>query len=143
MTATTAPSLARRRFTLPTVPASVPLARREARKLLADWLTEAEETLADAALLALSELVTNSVRHAAITSPLSDIALTLTPDVLVIAVHDRHPAIPAPRSKAHADGSGGRGLAIVAALAEEAGGELRVVADEDALGKTSTVRLPR
>ncbi len=143
MTATTTPSLAQQRLTLPTVPASVPHARREARKLLAGWLTEADEALADAALLALSELVTNSVRHAAITSPLADVVLTLTPEVLIIAVHDLHPAIPAPRSKAHADGGGGRGLAIVAALAEEAGGELRVVADADALGKTSTVRLPR
>lgn len=143
MTVTKTPSLAQRRFSLPTVAASVPTARREARQLLADWLPAEEDALSDAALLVLSELVTNTVRHAAATSPLSDIALLLTPDALVIAVHDRHPAIPAPRARAHADGSGGRGLAIVAALADEVGGELRVVADEDGLGKTSTVRLPR
>ncbi|MFE6779576.1 ATP-binding protein [Streptomyces sp. NPDC057702] len=143
MTVATTPVLARRRLTLPTVAASVPAARRAARVLLADWLAEEERDLADAALLVLSELVTNTVRHAAPRSPFSDVALTLTREALVIAVHDRHPVIPAPRSVAHADGCGGRGLAIVAALADEAGGELRVVADADALGKTSTVRLPR
>ncbi|MER0244835.1 ATP-binding protein [Streptomyces sp. HSW2009] len=143
MTVTKTPGLAQRRFSLPTVAASVPRARREARTLLAAWLTEDEDALADAALLVLSELVTNSVRHAAITSPMSDIALTLTRGALIVAVHDRHPVIPAPRTEAHADGCGGRGLAIVSARADAAGGGLYVVADDDGRGKTSTVHLPR
>ncbi|MBB5933097.1 ATP-binding protein [Streptomyces zagrosensis] len=143
MTVTKTPSLAHRSFSLPTIAASVPTARREARQLLVAWLLADEHPLADAALLILSELVTNSVRHAAVSSPLSDITLTLSPDALIIAVHDRHPTLPAPLPEARPDGSGGRGLAIVAALADEVGGGLRVAPDEDGLGKTSTVHLPR
>src|SRR5512139_3118306 len=87
----------------------------------------------DVGSLAVSELVTNAVRHAETAMRLE---LTISDAVLVVAVHDRgagRPVIAAPVGRA----IGGRGLAIVAKLAETWG----VTVDRDGVGKTVWCRI--
>ncbi|MDT0318553.1 ATP-binding protein [Streptomyces millisiae] len=125
-------------FHVLSVPEHVPLARREAAKVLADW--GIGEDLLFAASLIVTELVGNVVRHAAVLSPTATVTLAADAEALSLAVADAHPFRPAPLLAAHAEG--GRGLAVVAALAAEAGGSHEVVADEDSGGKRIVVRLP-
>ncbi|WP_354643082.1 ATP-binding protein [Kitasatospora camelliae] len=127
---------------LPTVPASVPEARRRVRACLAEHGLGPEHALTDTVLLVTSELVTNSVRHAAAHSPVVVVGLTVGPDELVLAVHDAHPSCPRALDAPHEDGSGGWGLDLVDQLATLAGGSLAAVPDRDAGGKTMVVRLP-
>ncbi|MGW4645605.1 ATP-binding protein [Kitasatospora sp. NPDC004289] len=77
------------------------------------WTVHEPET-ADAVLLAVSELLTNAHRHAG-----SDACLVLTWDGrrLEVSVHDASPVPPVPRSP-DATATGGRGIGIVAALAD-------------------------
>ncbi len=76
----------------------------------------------DDAVLVLSELVGNAVRHAEGDS--MEVRLRRTGDVLRIAVHDRSPAHPAPRDAALED-ENGRGMLIVDALSSRWGWEPR------------------
>ena len=101
---------------LPGQPDSVGQARRFARDTLQhagrpDWV--------EAATLAVSELVTNSVLHAH-----SDIELRLqvTDDHVRIEVWDRSPALPMPRSY-DATATTGRGLELVATVSFDHGVE--------------------
>lgn len=130
------------RFSLPTDSSSVPLSRRLVAKALSEWGLSGYEALRQTALLVLSELVTNSVRHAAPASPEVDITVTLLDDALTLAVHDRHPHRPTALPRPHPDGSGGWGLRLVKTLAAELGGTTAVPADQDGRGKTVLVRLP-
>ncbi|MFF8772440.1 ATP-binding protein [Kitasatospora sp. NPDC015120] len=70
--------------------------------------------VADAVVLAVSELTTNAHLHAG-----SDAELVLTWDgrCLHLSVHDHSPRLPRPRS-AGPDAVGGRGLTLVDALAD-------------------------
>ncbi|WP_258528051.1 ATP-binding protein [Streptomyces sp. NBRC 110611] len=120
----------------------MPLARREVAAQLALWGLPRGSAVVDTALLVVSELVTNSVQHAADASPTVDVSLALGGGELTVAVHDRHPRLPQPVEVPHLDGSGGWGLRLVKALAAEAGGQARMPPDADGLGKTVTVRLP-
>jgi two-component sensor histidine kinase len=129
-------------FTVASEAASVPWARREAAKVLANWGLDRGMAVVDTALVVLSELVTNCVRHASVTSPHADITLSISDAHLVVAVHDRHPYRPTPLTTPHRDGSGGWGLLVVQRLTAEAGGGVVVPADADRGGKTITVRLP-
>jgi serine/threonine-protein kinase RsbW len=99
-------------MTLPTASHAVRLARQATRDALAAWrLAYLEET----AVLLVSELVTNAVRHA----PGSDaIALELeaTGTWLRIEVQDADPRWPQPRTPVGLDGSG-FGFVLVDALA--------------------------
>ncbi|MGW2260969.1 ATP-binding protein [Streptomyces sp. NPDC001780] len=99
----------------PRHPRSVGQARREMRKALADWGLAALE---DPAALVLSELLTNAVRHARV-SPghVIETRFAQLPDGLRIEVHDASPTPPEPRAPG-ADACDGRGLVLVAALAE-------------------------
>jgi hypothetical protein len=63
--------------------------------------------------LILSELVTNSVRHAAVLSPNVTVIYAVGPDTFAFAVHDRHPCQPALYAT---PGNGGSGLATVVEL---------------------------
>jgi len=99
----------------PPEPAAVPGARRRAGHALRAWgLGE----VADDALMALSELLTNAVTASAgmPALPLVRVRLLADPGQLVIEVFDRADGIPEIRSPA-LDEVGGRGLAVVAALA--------------------------
>ncbi|MFF4900394.1 ATP-binding protein [Streptomyces sp. NPDC001068] len=97
-------------------PASVPAARRLVRHTLADWhLPE----LADAAELVVTELSTNAVQHAR--HAMFRVTLRrIAPDRVRVAVTDKSHTAPVlwPLDQG---AEGGRGLALVAALASEWG----------------------
>ncbi|MFB6678732.1 ATP-binding protein [Streptomyces sp. NPDC056390] len=129
-------------FTVAAVEASVPAARREVAAQLTMWGLPRGSNLVDTALLAVSELVTNSVQHAADSSPTADVAVGMDGQHLMVAVHDRHPQLPQRVDVPHLDGSGGWGLRLVEALTAQAGGKTSTPPDPDGLGKTVTVHLP-
>ncbi|GHH82409.1 ATPase [Streptomyces sulfonofaciens] len=128
-------------FSLPTDPVSVSASRAIAGQTLDAWGFARGDALRETALLVLSELVTNSVRHAAALSPQVDIGLSLTDGELTVAVHDRHPHRPVPLPGPRADGDGGWGLRLVSDLAAGTGGAMAVRADRDGPGKTVAARL--
>jgi anti-sigma regulatory factor (Ser/Thr protein kinase) len=105
-------------ITLPGVPASVREARRFARRQLAPGKA------ADTAALAVSELATNAIEHTASGLPggTFTMAVTAVPRGMAIFVVDQglRPAAAAP---ARAWDEHGRGLAVVAAVAEAWGAE--------------------
>lgn len=124
------------RMSLSSRPPGIRLARRIAVTVLTAWGIRPKTGVHDAAVLAITELVTNTVRHAAPLSASFELLLALDEDVLDIAVRDSHPGLidlPAP------DGQGG--LAVVADLAQHFGGELTVEPDADG-GKAIHVLLP-
>lgn len=89
-----------------------PHSPRAARLLVAEVLAEQPPAVQRRALLVVSELVSNAVLHAG-----SDLELRLEVDeeVLRVEVEDRSPQLPRPRPEAPV---GGKGLVVVAALAE-------------------------
>ncbi|WP_037908481.1 ATP-binding protein [Actinacidiphila yeochonensis] len=90
-------------------------AREDLRVALAKW---GLEELADAAELVLSELVTNSVRHARTPAGrLVETRYTQYGRGLRIEVHDADETWPRPRAAMDED-EGGRGLALVDALTQ-------------------------
>ncbi|WP_149179652.1 ATP-binding protein [Streptomyces sp. TRM49041] len=91
-------------------PRSVGLARRELRAALAGWKLAAVE---DAALLVLSELLTNAVRHAGVAGRPVETRFARMPCGLRIEVHDASERRPRPTAREE----GGWGLPLVAALA--------------------------
>ncbi|WP_414170426.1 ATP-binding protein [Streptoverticillium reticulum] len=120
------------------VPAAVSLARRTAETAYASWGINPGHPVMGPALLLLSELVTNSVRHAATVSRQLTVIYAAGSGTLAFAVHDRHPHRPEP---AHfADSAGG--LATVAELLAELGGACTVVPDADGGGKNIWITLP-
>ncbi|MFD7897599.1 ATP-binding protein [Streptomyces sp. NPDC059479] len=99
-------------------PRCVALARLELRKALAGWgLAELE----DSALLVLSELLTNAGRHAQVVPEQTiETYYFRRPAGLRIEVYDASPELPCRRT-AEPEASGGRGLVLVEALADEWG----------------------
>lgn len=128
--------------TLPAVPASVTRVRHEAMAAAQEQGLDRQHPSVDAWLVALSELASNCVRHAATVSPTFDVRVAVDQGSLTLAVHDRHPHQPAALSKPHADDSGGWGLFLVRELVGAVGGHTCVDPDTDGQGKTVSVRLP-
>lgn len=90
----------------------------EARRALYDVLTDAGRAeFADAATLALSELVTNAVLHAH--TPV-ELCIDIRPDRLRVEVRDHNPVMPVERSYDN-QATTGRGMALVAALTTSCG----------------------
>jgi anti-sigma regulatory factor (Ser/Thr protein kinase) len=104
-----------RRIPVATGLAAVSEARAEVRATVSAWHVPVDP---DVVALLTSELVTNAVRHQA--SPAVTVALTCSSGQLRVEVHDSSRAMPAP-ANAPADAETGRGLIIVAALADEWG----------------------
>ena len=113
-----------RHWELPPQARSVVDARRQVRAVLADW---GLDSLADAALLLTSELVTNALLHAR--TGLSLTVARTSPDGLRVAVADASPVLPVSRS-APPTATTGRGLHLLVQLADEWG------VDTTAPGKT-------
>ncbi|WP_407840968.1 ATP-binding protein [Streptomyces sp. DSM 116496] len=120
--------------------ATVPLIRSRVRSVLEGWEIAAE--IADALLLAVSELVGNVVLHAAGAGRLR-VEVSLRGGWLQLEVADGAsppPRLPHPRDEVDQEAESGRGLLIVHLMATEAGGRLSVQADE--FGKSVRVRVP-
>ncbi|MFE0424850.1 ATP-binding protein [Streptomyces sp. NPDC058953] len=126
-------------LTLPAAGSSVRVARENAEQALAEWGIGPRHPVADPALLILTELVANSVRHAAALSPTVTVVLGAGPETLAVGVHDRHPERPV--LSARRTGPGG-GLATVLELTLELGGTASVLADPEDSGKTVWISLP-
>ncbi|WP_324785988.1 ATP-binding protein [Streptomyces sp. H51] len=127
-------------LTVPAEPSAVRLARETAELALAEWGINPHHPSVDPALLILSELVTNSVRHAADRSPQVTVIYAAGADCLALAVHDRHPHRPTLPGPATGDGTGG--LATVMELTLGLGGTAVIRADADGGGKSIWITLP-
>ncbi|MEU8869052.1 ATP-binding protein [Streptomyces umbrinus] len=127
-------------LTLPTMPSAVRTARETAEQALAEWGINPRHPTVGPALLVLSELVTNSVRHAAALSPQVTVIYAASEDCLAFAVHDRHPYQPALYGAITDTGAGG--LATVMELTLGLGGTAVVRGDADGKGKSIWITLP-
>ena len=121
---------------------SVPATRRAAKAILVGGTPDMEEDCLDRALLIITELVANTVKHAARLSPRAELTLVTDDHSLTIAVHDRDPGLPRMLPPSHPDAIGGRGLQLVHDLAAEVDGTLEVRSDPDRRGKAVRVSLP-
>ncbi|MFF7987056.1 ATP-binding protein [Streptomyces sp. NPDC007901] len=127
-------------LTLPTEPSAVRIARETAEQALVEWGIGLRHPTVDPALLILSELVTNSVRHAAVLSPTVTVIYASGPDCLAFAVHDRHPYQPPLYGAITGTSTGGLGTVMELTLA--LGGTAVVRADADGRGKSIWITLP-
>ena len=101
-------------MSLPAAEQAPALARQATREVLASWrVAHLEET----ALLFVSELVTNAVRHAAGGGSMLILRLEAAGTSLRIEVHDADPRWPQPCTPTAASESG-FGLVLVSALAD-------------------------
>ena len=127
-------------LTLPAMPSAVRTSRETAEQALAEWGINPRHPAIGPALLILSELVTNSVRHAAVLSPQVTVIYAAGEDCLAFAVHDRHPYQPALYASFTDTGTGG--LATVMELTLGLGGTAVVRGDADGKGKSIWITLP-
>ena len=107
------------RMEITAVPHAAREARNAARVVLQDW--SVPTPLLDDAILVISELVTNAVRHAGTASTL-DLELCQIRNRLRIALADDSEATPRLR-RVRGAAEDGRGLAILAALSDRWGVE--------------------
>ncbi|MEV8311141.1 ATP-binding protein [Streptomyces flavidovirens] len=124
-------------WSLRPTPATVPLVRAQVSAVLKGWRISPE--VAETLLLAVSELATNVVRHAAPVTDRLRVTLASVGGWLRLDVSDGDPTLPC-AGRAELGAESGRGLAIVNLLVAEARGEMSSVASEG--GKTVRVRLP-
>ncbi|GGR68477.1 ATPase [Streptomyces humidus] len=129
-------------LTLPAEPSAVRAARETAEQALVEWGIGLRHPTVDPALLILSELVTNTVRHAAVLSPTTTVIYAAGADCLAFAVHDRHPYHPPLYGAATGADAGGGGLATVMELVLSLGGTALVRGDADGRGKSIWITLP-
>ncbi|KUO20066.1 ATP-binding protein [Streptomyces dysideae] len=131
-------------LTVDTLPSAVRLARETAEQALVEWGIGLRHPAVDPALLILSELVTNSVRHAVDLSPQLTVIFAAGSDCLAFAVHDRHPYQPllhATRTETGTE-TGTGGLGTVMELTLGLGGTAVTRADADGRGKSIWITLP-
>jgi anti-sigma regulatory factor (Ser/Thr protein kinase) len=97
----------------------VPIARQQVRKALADW--GITDQLADSVTLSANELLTNAVTHCQVSYAQVEIRLAIHGTELVLEVADPdRDGLPQLHHSAP-DEEGGRGLALVEALADSWG----------------------
>ncbi|WP_084728714.1 ATP-binding protein [Streptacidiphilus neutrinimicus] len=130
------------RFAAPAVDITVSHARHAVRDLLlAQGIAgPAYQDLLDGLLLIVSELVTNSVRHAALLSPELVVEVVLANGWVRVSVEDSHPYRPKALSEDF-NRLGGRGLLLVKAVTAESGGSCDVERTSRG-GKIIWVELP-
>nr|WP_279626765.1 ATP-binding protein [Streptomyces flavidovirens] len=124
----------------PTV-AAVPRVRASVRSVLGGWRIEPDR--AEDMLLAVTELVSNAIRHAGATTDRLRVAITLAAGWLQLDVADGDSALPPTALEVElspAEAESGRGLVIVDCLVREAGG--RLMAFRAGGGKVVRVRIP-
>ncbi|MGW1885029.1 ATP-binding protein [Streptomyces sp. NPDC001970] len=109
------------RFTAPALEVSVPQARHAVRDLIRRQGVPVHDELLQGLLVIVSELVTNSVRHAALLSPEVAVEVAIGPEWIRVAVEDNHPYRPKALETDYAQ-TGGRGLLLVKEITREAGG---------------------
>lgn len=109
------------RFEVAPRDSSVPRIRRTVRDLLRRQRAPVSDDLLYGALLILSELVTNGVRHAALLTSEIGVEVTLADGWMRLAVEDGHPYRPEALCAAP-DHTSGRGLHLVKHVTAEAGG---------------------
>lgn len=114
---------------------SVAGTRESTRDFLAGLDRPIGAEAADTVVLAVSELVTNALRHGGGTCTLN---LTAHPDSIEVAVHDPSPHAPRMRTPDLDGGTGGFGWPMVNHLARTT-----AVTHQAAGGKTVTAFLPR
>ncbi|MFE3410312.1 ATP-binding protein [Streptomyces mirabilis] len=102
-------------LSLPTTPAAATVARHQVVSAIAGWDAGLGTEVVRTAELLVSELVTNAVQYADTGSV--SLAVCLDESVLRIEVCDTSPVLPQPGLPG-ADSEGGRGLFLVAALAD-------------------------
>ncbi|MFI1727713.1 ATP-binding protein [Streptomyces acidicola] len=129
-------------LTLPAEPSAVRMARETAEQALTEWGISSRHPAVGPALLILSELVTNSVRHAAVLSPQVTVIYAAGDSCLAFAVHDRHPHQPLLYASATGRGPGTGGLGTVMELTLGLGGAAVVRKDADGKGKSIWITLP-
>ncbi len=105
-------------FVLRPDPRAAAAARRVVRSTCTLW--DLEELTLDAALLVVSELVTNAVVH---TRSQVTVRLRLRPDRLLVEVEDQDSRLPVLQEHDGSDALGGRGLPLVDALSARWGSE--------------------
>ncbi|MEV7981268.1 ATP-binding protein [Streptomyces sp. NPDC086519] len=127
-------------LTMPNDPTAVRVARETAEQVVLEWGIGLRHPAVDPALLILSELVTNSVRHAADLSPQVTVIYAAGADCLAFAVHDRHPSQPPLYGAVPGTGTGG--LGTVMELVLTLGGTAVIRADADGGGKSIWITLP-
>jgi hypothetical protein len=127
-------------LTLPTEPSAVRLSRQTAERALTEWGISLRHPMVGPALLILGELVTNSVRHAAVLSPQVTVIYAAGAGCLAFAVHDRHPYQPALCGAVTGAGTGGLGTVMELTLG--LGGTAVVRGDADGKGKSIWITLP-
>ena len=106
-----------RQLTLTATARAVGLARQATHEALVSW---GMAGLDDTAVLLVSELVTNTVRHARTGGTALVLRLEATGPTLRIEVHDADPNWPEPRTPDRLDGSG-FGFVLIDALADKWG----------------------
>ncbi|SFT31440.1 ATP-binding protein [Streptomyces sp. ok210] len=127
-------------LTLPAMGSAVRIARETTEQVLTEWGVSRRHPTVDPALLILSELVTNSVQHAAVLSPTVTVIYAAGPDMFAFAVHDRHPYQPLLFSAITATSASG--LGIVMELTLGLGGTAVIRGDADGQGKSIWITLP-
>ncbi|MCX5316881.1 ATP-binding protein [Streptomyces sp. NBC_00154] len=127
-------------LTLPTMGSAVRIARETTEQVLAEWGVSRRHPTVDPALLILSELVTNSVQHAAALSPNVTVIYAAGQDTFAFAVHDRHPYQPLLFSAITATGASGLGTVMELTLG--LGGTAVIRGDADGKGKSIWITLP-
>ncbi|MBB5936666.1 ATP-binding protein [Streptomyces zagrosensis] len=113
------------RFTAKAEEAAVPQARHAVRDLLKNQCVPVAGDMVHSLLLIVSELVTNAVKHAAVLSPEIAVEVSIAPEWVKVAVEDNHPYRPK-ALVADQGQTGGRGLLLVKAVADEVGGSYDV-----------------
>ena len=127
-------------LTLPMIGSAVRIARETTEQDLAEWGISPRHPTINPALLILSELVTNSIQHAAPLSPNVTVIYAVSQDTFAFAVHDRHPYQPLLFSAVTTTGASGLGTVMELTLA--LGGTAVVRGDADGKGKSIWITLP-